>query len=80
MTSERSAHPLQPSWRVGLWLAIFAALLVPLLAMLITHEIAWTASDFRSPKMLLNARETGARYMVWSLWETSDVALLPGCS
>ena len=42
-TSDRGGVP---RWRVGLWGGIAALLVLPLIAMQFTSEVAWTATDF----------------------------------
>ena len=41
------------SWRPLLWLAIAVALLFPLVAMQVTEEVRWTATDFAAAAVLL---------------------------
>lgn len=53
MTPKRLAILASPSWRFVLWGAIFGCLLVPMLAMQVTDEVAWTGSDFIAATVLL---------------------------
>jgi peptidoglycan/LPS O-acetylase OafA/YrhL len=41
------------SWRPLLWLAIAVVLLFPLVAMQVTDEVRWTATDFAAATVLL---------------------------
>jgi len=41
------------SWRPLLWLAIAVVLLFPLVAMQVTDEVRWTATDFAAAAVLL---------------------------
>lgn len=53
MAAERSQTRAQLSWRIPLWAAIAGGLLLPLIAMQFTDEVAWTAFDFTAAAMLL---------------------------
>jgi hypothetical protein len=46
-------------WRLPLWGAIAALLLLPLIAMQFTAEVAWTASDFAAAAVLLGGAGAG---------------------
>lgn len=41
------------SWRFVLWTTVFTLLLLPLAAMQVTREVAWTAFDFAAAALLL---------------------------
>jgi hypothetical protein len=46
MTPERLGTRAQLAWRPVLWTAVAACLLVPVLAMQVADEVAWTGLDF----------------------------------
>lgn len=53
---EVAAEPDAPSrgsWRIALWATIALLLLLPLLAMQFTREVAWTGFDFVVAALLL---------------------------
>ncbi|WP_240811604.1 hypothetical protein [Brevundimonas sp. M20] len=66
-TSDRAGVPL---WRVGLWGGIAALLVLPLIAMQFTSEVAWTATDFLFAAILLVG--AGALFEL-AAWKVRDL-------
>lgn len=50
---ERDTHRRREGWRLRAWGAVAALWLLPLAAMQMTDEVAWTVSDFASFGALL---------------------------
>ena len=42
-----------PGWRLAMWGSVAALLILPLIAMHFTREVAWTGSDFVAAAVLL---------------------------
>lgn len=51
--TKTEGGPSVPLWRVVLWGAIAALLVLPLIAMQFTYEVAWGAEDFAFAGILL---------------------------
>lgn len=53
MTSDARGGWRTSAWRRGMWGAIAALLLVPLVAMRFTDQVAWTVFDFAAAAAIL---------------------------
>ena len=51
--AKRGGEWAASSWRVAMWAAIAVLLLLPLIAMQFTGEVAWTPFDFPAAAVLL---------------------------
>lgn len=56
-----------PVWRIGLWSTIAALLLLPLVAMQFTREVAWTSTDFLAAGILLIGGGLGLELVFWQV-------------
>jgi hypothetical protein len=62
--------PSVPLWRVGLWGGIAALLVLPLIAMQFTREVAWGPEDFAFAAILLVG--AGALFEL-AAWKVRDL-------
>lgn len=66
-TAKSERRPGPAPWRLAMWGAIALLLLLPLVAMQFTREVAWSAADFAAAAVLLvgggTIFEVAARYV-----------------
>jgi hypothetical protein len=65
--SDGHTEPRRGRWRLRAWGAVVALWLLPLLAMQMTDEVAWTVSDFAAFGALLLGAGLLFELMLWKV-------------